>query len=108
MADLSYPSLSGDSFVVMIIMDVLISICRILTVVNILLSPVAGAGALPDVYAHRYQHEPKNNTTTSVSPNVTSVPENNELYSRQSISDAYLEKAGKAFWDGWLRYGSRE
>ena len=80
-------------------MDMLIFIYQILTAVNTLLSPVAGAGALPDVYAHRYQHKQKNNTT-SVSPNVTSVPENNELYSRQSSSDAYLEEAGKAFWDG--------
>jgi hypothetical protein len=105
---LSHPSLSGDPFVVMIIMDVLIFIYHILTAVNTLLSPVAGAGTLPDVYAHRYQPEPKNNTTTtSVSPNATSVSENNELYSRQSSSDAYLEEAGKAFLDGWLRHGSR-
>jgi len=86
-----------------------VDIYQNLTAVNTLLSPAAGAGALPDFYAHRYQHKPKNNiTTTTVSPNVTSVPENNELYSRQSSGDAYLEEAGKAFWDSWLRHGSRE
>jgi hypothetical protein len=68
-----------------------------LTAVNTLLSPAAGAGARPDAYAHRYQYKPQTNTTTSVGPNVTPVPENNELYSRHSSKDAYLEEAGKAF-----------
>ncbi|GFG35859.1 hypothetical protein Cfor_07267 [Coptotermes formosanus] len=69
---------------------------------------VAGAGALPDIYAHRYQHKPtKDATTTFVGLNVTPVPEDNELYSRYSSRHAYLEEAGKAFWDRRLTYASR-
>jgi hypothetical protein len=65
---------------------------------------VAGAGRRPDVYAYRYQHVPTKETATAYEAgvmglNVTSAPEDNNLYSSTGP-----EETRNALRDKWLRY----